>query len=218
VADPPSRPGHPGPADAGAVPPDVARFVLVRHGETEYNRQGRWQGAGSDPPLNDRGREQARNLATALARVPFDALYSSDLDRALETAHILGASHGLVPRVLEGLREMSHGAWEGKTVEEILDTWPDEYQAFESDPRNVPRPRGDSYGDLAARVWPLLDRLADRHRGERVLVVTHGGPIRLVLSDLTGTPLTEREKLGVDNGSWFVVEKASGAWRVAESL
>lgn len=157
-------------------------------------------------------------MATALARIPFDALYSSDLDRALETAHILGASHGLVPRVLEGLREMSHGAWEGKTVEEILDTWPDEYQAFESDPRNVPRPQGDSYGDLAARVWPLLDRLADRHRGERVLVVTHGGPIRLVLSDLTGTPLTEREKLGVDNGSWFVVEKASDAWRVAESL
>src|SRR5687768_2543014 len=111
VADPPSRAGHRGSADARAVPPDVARFALVRHGETEYNRQGRWQGAGSDPPLNDRGREQARRVATALARVPFDALYSSDLDRALETAHILTASHGLVPRVLGGLREMSHGAW-----------------------------------------------------------------------------------------------------------
>ena len=202
-------------ADPG---PDVARFVLVRHGETEYNRQGRWQGAGSDPPLNDRGRQQARAVDAALAEVPFDALYSSDLDRALETARILGASRGLKPRVLEGLREMSHGAWEGKTFPEILDTWADEYQRFESDPRNVRRPEGDSYSDLAARVWPLLDRLADRHRGKRALVVTHGGPIRLVLSDLTGTPLTERDRLGVDNGTWFVVEKAGAAWRVGDGL
>lgn len=197
---------------------ESTRLVLVRHGETDYNRDGRWQGADSDPPLDDRGRGQAREVGEALAGVPFTALYSSDLERALESARIIGEAVGLEPRVLEGLREMSHGAWEGKTREEILETWPDEYALFESDPWNVSRPEGDSYRDLAERIWPLLDRLAERHQGERILVVTHGGPIRLVLSELAGTPLTERDRLGVENGSWFVIEKAGGAWCLADAL
>lgn len=197
---------------------EAARFVLVRHGETAYNREGRFQGADSDPPLTARGREQARAVADELEGVDFDALYTSDLLRAIETAQVLAEAVGVTPRVLEGLREMSHGEWEGKTKAEILDTWPEEHAAFEEDPRGVARPGGDSYGDLAERVWPVLERLADRHRGERVLVVTHGGPIRLVLSDVTGTPLTRRDSLGVDNGRWFVVEKDGDTWRVAEGL
>ena len=192
---------------------DTARFVLLRHGETEYNREGRWQGSESDPPLTARGRRQAREVAEDLAGAEFDALYTSHLERAVETARVLAEAFGLQPRVLEGLREMSHGHWEGKTLAEILETWPDEHAAFEADPRGVRRPGGDSYGDLAARVWPLLDSLADRHRGKSVLVVTHGGPIRLVLCDVTATPLTERGRLGVDNGRWFVVEKAGDRWR-----
>jgi broad specificity phosphatase PhoE len=200
------------------VADDTARFVLVRHGETPFNREGRFQGADSDPPLTPRGREQAQAVAEELEGVDFDALYTSDLLRAIETAQVLAETVGVAPRVLEGLREMSHGEWEGKTKAEILETWPEVHAAFEEDPRGVARPGGDSYGDLAERVWPLLERLADRHRGERVLVVTHGGPIRLVLSDVTGTPLTQRDKLGVDNGRWFVVEKAGDAWRVAEGL
>ena len=195
---------------------DTARFVLVRHGETDYNREGRWQGSESDPPLTARGRRQAQGVAEELAGAEFDALYTSDLVRAVETARVLAGAFGLQPRVLEGLREMSHGHWEGKTLGEILETWPEEHAAFEADPRGVRRPGGDSYGDLAARVWPLLDSLADRHPGESILVVTHGGPIRLVLCDVTGTPLTERNQLGVDNGRWFVVEKSGEGWRVGE--
>lgn len=200
----------------GSLPPDTTRLVLVRHGETEYNREGRWQGSESDPPLTPRGHQQAASVAEALAGQNFDALYTSDLLRAIETSRVLAGELGLQPRVVEGLRELSHGAWEGKTLEEILETWPEEYADFQADPREVSRPGGESYGDLSERVWPLLERLADRHPGERVLVVTHGGPIRLVLSDLLGVPLTERDKLGVDNGSWFVIERQGGAWRVAD--
>lgn len=200
------------------VPDDVARVVLVRHGETDYNREGRWQGAGSDPPLNEQGRVQARQIARDLARVPFIGLYTSDLERARETARIIGEVLGLEPRVLEGLGEMSHGAWEGKTLPAILEAWGDAYRTFEADPWNERRPEGDSYGDLAERVWPALDALANRHRGERALVITHGGPIRLVLSELTGTPLTRRDELGVDNGTWFAVEKHGPDWRLADSL
>lgn len=195
---------------------DVARLVLVRHGETEYNRDGRWQGSGSDSPLTERGVEQARTAASSLAGVPFDALYASSLARAVETARVLAGALGLEVRVDEGLRELAHGSWEGKTMEEVLDAWPEEHAALESDPWSVPRPGGESYRELAERLWPVLDRFADRHAGGRVLVVTHGGPIRLVLAELSGIPLTRRDRLGVDNGRWFAVERAAGAWRLGE--
>ena len=196
----------------------MTRLVLLRHGETEYNREGRWQGSGSDPSLTERGVEQARAAAAALEGVRFDAVYASDLVRAVETARIVAAALGLSVQMEEGLREMAHGAWEGKSVEEVLATWPEEHAALEADPWSVGRPGGESYRDLAARLWPVLDGIADRHPGGRVLAVTHGGPIRLVLSQLTGTPLTRRDRLGVDNGRWFAVERARGAWRLAESL
>lgn len=196
----------------------MTRLVLLRHGETEYNREGRWQGSGSDPSLTERGVEQARAAAAALEVVRFDALYASDLVRAVETARVVAAALGLPVQIEPGLRELAHGAWEGKSTEEVLGTWPEEHAALETDPWNVPRPGGDSYRDLATRLWPVLDALADRHEGGRVLAVTHGGPIRLVLSQITGTPLTRRDRLGVDNGRWFAVERADGAWRLAETL
>jgi len=116
-----------------------------------------------------------------------------------------------------GLREASHGAWEGLTLPEILAGWAAQYAAFEEDPMNVNRPGGDSYGDLAERVWPVLEEIAQRHAGSEVLVVTHGGPIRLVLSRVTGIPLTHRDRLDVTNASWFVVEgTADGGWRLVE--
>ena len=201
---------------AGELAPDVTRLVLVRHGETEYNRDERWQGSGSDSPLTERGMEQARTAARSLAGVLFDALYASSLVRAVETAHVLAGALGLEVRVDDGLRELAHGSWEGKTMEEVLDSWPEEHAALESDPWNVPRPGGESYRELAERLWPVLDRFADRHAGGRVLVVTHGGPIRLVLAELSGTPLTRRDRLGVDNGRWFAVERCAGAWRLAD--
>lgn len=195
--------------------PEVARIVLLRHGETEWNREDRWQGSGSDVPLNDRGRAQAAEVADVLAaRDPCSALYSSDLRRALETARIVGERLGLEVRTDPAFREMSHGHWEGKTKAEILEIWAAEYHAFESDPRRVRRPGGDSYGDLARRLWPALDRLADRHPGERIVLVTHGGPIRLVLADILERPLSERDAFGVTNGSWFEVEKRESGWRL----
>ncbi|MDX1623688.1 MAG: histidine phosphatase family protein [Gemmatimonadota bacterium] len=193
-----------------------SRILLVRHGETEWNREDRWQGSGSDVPLNDRGRNQAREVAEAISGRDASALYSSDLQRALETARIVGDRLGLEPRVDSAFREMNHGHWEGRTKAEILEGWSAEYHAFEADPRGVRRPGGDSYGDLADRLWPALEEVADRHRAARAIVVTHGGPIRLVLADVLGRPLAERDAFGVDNGSWFEVERSGAGWRVLE--
>lgn len=199
------------------VAPDATRLVLVRHGQTEYNREGRWQGQGTDLPLTATGREQAEAVAGELADrygpACLAALYTSDLRRALETARILAARLGLEPRVDPALREMDHGLFEGRTKAEILARWPEAYAAFEADPRHVRRPEGDSYGDLAARIWPALERIAARHRGERAVVVSHGGPIRLVLARVLDRPLVERGDFGVTNAAWFVVEESDGEWR-----
>lgn len=195
--------------------PATARLILVRHGETTFNHEGRWQGSGSDPPLNDRGRLQAQELARQLAGRRLAALYTSPQRRARETAIILGSQVGLEPHIVAALHELAHGEWEGKTQAEVLARWPDAYRAYESAPLETPRPGGESYADLAERLWPALEALAARHRGHEILAVTHGGPIRLVLSRVLGRPLTERHLFGVDNGSAFAIEEAGGCWSLA---
>lgn len=209
--------GTPDPGDTPAAFPQrgTARFLFVRHGETDFNREGRWQGAGSNPPLNEKGRLQAEELARQLAGRSVLALYTSPQRRARETAVIVGACLGLEPRLVDALHELDHGQWEGRTQAEVLARWPEAYHAYEAAPWDTPRPGGESYEELGKRLWPALERLADRHRGEEIVIVTHGGPIRLVLSRVLGRPLTERHLFGVDNASVFAVEESGGQWRRA---
>jgi broad specificity phosphatase PhoE len=207
-------------SDLGAVPPDQARIVLVRHGRTEYNREGRWQGSGSDVPLDDAGRAEAARVAESLVE-RFDgqlaAVYTSDLERARETARIVAARLGLQALDEPALRELSHGRWEGLTHAEVENRWPHEHAAYQADPYHVRRGGGDSYEDLEARLWPALERLAERHHGERIVAVSHGGPIRLALSGIVERPLTDRDALGVVNGAWFEVSRSSAGWSLEAS-
>lgn len=207
-------------ADPGVVPPAQTHIVLVRHGQTEYNREGRWQGSGSDVPLDEVGRAEAARVAAALAE-RFDgwieAVYTSDLERARETARIVAARFGLETVDEPGLRELSHGRWEGFTHAEVEERWPGEHAAYQADPYHVRRGGGDSYEDLAARLWPALERLADRHRGQRIVAVSHGGPIRLALSRILDRPLADRDALGVLNGSWFEVSRSPAGWSLEAS-
>lgn len=199
---------------------DSARVVLVRHGETDYNRQDRWQGSASDVPLNERGRAQARAVAAALAEA-FDgrvsAAYTSDLRRARETATILAARLDVPVREEPALRELSHGRWEGRTHAEVRELWPRDYAVYEADPYGTRRGGGDSYADLEERLWPALERMARSHPGQRVLAVSHGGPIRLALSRILELPLTEREALGVTNGAWFEIARVADEWSLTRS-
>jgi broad specificity phosphatase PhoE len=158
----------------------MTTLLLARHGETDWNREGRWQG-WADPPLNDLGRSQARELAEQLRATPFDAVYSSDLARAVETAEILAADHG-VPIVLDrDLREIDIGSWSGLTRAEIMERFPD-----------GKRPDGETHEQQATRVRAAVTRIAKAHPGGRVLVVGHGGTIRSihdVISDLPYHPV-----------------------------
>jgi broad specificity phosphatase PhoE len=154
----------------------VTTLLLTRHGETDWNAERRWQGH-SDPPLNERGREQARELAAALDGV--DVIYSSDLARARETADILAERLGLEVRLDPRLRERSFGAWEGQTWEELEELDGDALQQWMAGETHGPDD-AEPYEEFSRRVDSFLDEVLRRHPTERVLVVGHGGSIRAI--------------------------------------
>lgn len=143
----------------------MTTILLARHGETDWNRAGRFQG-WADPPLNELGRAQARELAARLADDPFDAVYSSDLRRAHETALIVAEPHGVPVIADRGLREVDVGSWSGLTRQEIDERFP-----------GHERHDGETREAHTERVVGALERIARSHRGERILVVSHGGSL-----------------------------------------
>jgi probable phosphoglycerate mutase len=163
----------------------VTTILLARHGETDWNRDGIWQG-WADPPLNEAGRAQARELAEQLQPVPFDAVYSSDLKRAHETAEIVAAPHG-VPIVADpGLREIDVGSWSGLTRAEIEERFPD-----------GGRPDGETREQHAARVLAAVEQIARDHLGGRILLVTHGGTMRALHGHVSEEPAHPVANCGV---------------------
>lgn len=183
-----------------------ALLYLMRHGETDWNREGRFQGQ-TDVPLNDRGRDQARDLARRVAAVPLAALYTSDLSRAAETAQIVaGAFPGLPVYPDPRLREVHAGSLAGLTLAEVRVRYPAWWSAAADDTGDVRPPGGESFGDQAARVVAALDAIAARHPGQAVGVVTHGGAIRAAICHALGLPLAHRNRLVLDNCGVTVIE------------
>jgi broad specificity phosphatase PhoE len=160
----------------------VTTLILVRHGETDWNAQHRWQGH-SDTALNEAGREQARRLASELE--PVDALYSSDLARARETAEIIAERLGLEIRLDPRLRERGFGSWEGRTSEEIEVSFPEEQQRWRGG-IGAGAHDAEQFEAFAARVGSFVDDVVPRHADEDVLVVSHGGTIRVIHALATG--------------------------------
>jgi len=157
-------------------------FFLIRHGETDWNMQGRWQGH-TDIALNAIGQTQAQRLAERLRDedVRFDMIYSSDLKRAWETASILGATLDLVPQPLPELREIDVGGWSGLTHAEVLARDPDLVARLESGEDVRRGGTGERFADLYRRVVGAAERLAAERRDGRLMLVTHGGPVRALL-------------------------------------
>lgn len=183
----------------------MTTILLARHGETDWNREGRFQGH-ADPPLNRTGRAQAVDLSVALMAEQLAAVYSSPLRRALETAEVLAASHGLEPVPVDDLREVDVGSWSGLTRAEVEERFPAQFarwldygQGWED---------GETYEDMGRRAVDALLGLAAAHDGERVLAVTHGGPIRAAFAFADGTTHAEARRLGPRIGNTFVAELA----------
>ena len=159
----------------------MTTIFLVRHGETDWNLERRFQGH-ADRPLNETGRAQAAALAESLDGEDLTAVYTSPLQRASQTAAIVAARLGLDPRPLEALREIHVGDWEGLTVDEVKERYPEQASM---DWRSG-WPGGETYDELGARVLPALLVLANEHPDARVLAVTHAGPVRAALASAMG--------------------------------
>ncbi|HEX2273754.1 MAG TPA: histidine phosphatase family protein [Acidimicrobiales bacterium] len=178
-------------------------LLLVRHGQSTWNAEGRWQG-WSDPPLSELGREQAEDAAGDLHHLDITGVVSSDLARARDTAEILAAALDLgAPLVDRDLREYDVGDWEGLTRPEIERGWPDQLASWREG-RLLATPGGETRAHFVTRVVGALGRAARRpDLGDTVLVVTHGGVIRAA-EQVSGT---ERSAV-IENlaGRWFTVD------------
>ena len=170
----------------------MATILLARHGESDWNRDRRWQGH-ADRPLTDLGREQARALADRLAVTELDAVYSSDLERARETAAIVAESHELSVRELSDLREVDVGSWSGLTRAEAEERYPNAFRRWTEGEEGWDD--GETYEQLSERVVGALLTIAARHPRDRVLLVAHGGSIRAVHAAALGVDVHEYRRI-----------------------
>ncbi len=180
----------------------MTTILLARHGETDWNRDFRFQGH-ADPPLNEVGRAQAAKLSATLAAEALAAVYSSPSRRALQTAEVVAAAHGLEPVEVEALREVDVGSWEGLTRSEIEKRFPQQYARWLEGGQGWND--GETYEQMGVRVVAALLELAAAHVGEGILAVTHGGPIRAAFAFANGTTHTEERRRGPAIDNAFVV-------------
>jgi alpha-ribazole phosphatase len=189
-----------------AAPPP-ARLVLVRHGETEWNVERRYQGH-RDSPLTERGHWQTRQVATRLARTPIAAVYASDLPRTMTTAAPIAAAHGQSVTSAPAMREANFGAYEGCTFAELVEQHGEIVQRWWHDPLTLAPPGGETLVDVQTRVAGFLGQLAARHAGETVIIVGHGGSVRAAVIDVLQMDARRFRSLRTDNGGLTVIECA----------
>src|SRR5512142_825206 len=154
-----------------SYPESVTTLLLVRHGETDWNSDGRVQGH-LDVPLNAAGRAQAARLADILASVPIDAIYTSDLSRASETASAIAARHGLAVHPDPGLRERLFGAWQGLSLDEVAVRFPEQYRLHREGAEFAPA-GSEAFQQFQDRVCAAVERIADANEGRTVVITTH---------------------------------------------
>lgn len=172
--------------------------LLVRHGATDWNLQGRCQGA-TDRELNAVGIRQAEEIAATLTRESIHAIYSSDLKRAQQTAQLISRPHNLPVRIEQDVRELDHGALEGLTFNEIKDSYPDFIQRWRAEPAEIRVPGGERLIDVAERAWKGLNRIVERHpAAQTIVVVSHNFPILGIVCRVTGTHLNHYRTFHVD--------------------
>lgn len=179
----------------------MVHLVLIRHGQTEWNAIGRWQGQ-ADPPLNDTGRAQACKTALELKGHQVDALVSSDLLRARQTAEIIGETLGLEVELEPRLREVNLGYWQGLYSNEIRARWPEEMRLWLEQPLAIRPPDGESIHELADRVLAAANDIAADYAGQRVGLVTHELPIAIIVTRVDGIPLDQLRAHMPPNAAW----------------
>lgn len=175
-------------------------LLLVRHGESTWNAIGRYQGQ-QNPPLSERGERQAAAAADALRGTKFDAIVSSPLQRAHQTAHAIAAPHGLPVRTDGRLTEINHGAWEGMPVPEVIARWPELTAQWKTDPTDVQMSGGEHFRAVVTRTRAWLADAQYTEKDATVLAASHDVILRILLADAQGLPLQRIWDFRLDNAA-----------------
>jgi alpha-ribazole phosphatase len=163
---------------------------LIRHGQTEWNAEGRYTGQ-SDIPLNEHGRAQAQALAEKLQACPPEVIVSSDLQRARETAEVIATACQLPLYTDPRLREINQGVWEGLFFPEIQSRFAQEFAARQANPLEVSAPGGETVGEVQKRVLTAVAQIVQQYHGRRVAIVAHGLVLALIKAHCTDYPITQ---------------------------
>ncbi|MGQ0792588.1 MAG: histidine phosphatase family protein [Deltaproteobacteria bacterium] len=188
-------------------------LILVRHGETEWNRLSRCQGF-SDVELNDTGRLQAQALASSLRGETIAAVYSSDLIRAMDTARATAQYHNLPLNTDSDLREMNQGDLEGLTFVEIKERYAELLDAWRKNPESVNLPGGESLGEVQARAWRAISKIYQKHPRQTVIAVSHNFTIMTLLCKFTGVGIDAFGTFKLAAASKTVVDFQNGGYKV----
>jgi phosphoserine phosphatase len=188
-------------------------LILIRHGETEWNRVGRCQGF-ADVDLNNNGKRQIEELAKSLRNESISAVYSSDLKRAADTAKAIAEYHKLSVDFDPDLREMNQGDLEGLTFVEIRERYAQLLNEWGENPQGVRLPGGESLKELQERAWRAIERIYKRHTQETVVVVSHQFTISILLCKFTGVGLEEFRKFKLKAASKNIILLRNGHFNV----
>ncbi|MBX0329030.1 histidine phosphatase family protein [Oscillochloris sp. ZM17-4] len=182
------------------------RMIIVRHGESEWNRIHRYQGQ-ADSALSELGLRQAEALGERLKNEQIDYIYSSRLQRAARTAQAIAAHHSATPfEYADELLEISHGEWEGKFIDEITARYSEGLREWREHPTRSQMPGGESFSNVLKRTMDFQERAFAKHRDETILVSTHDVIVKILVADSLGMDMDRINRIWVTNASISVIE------------
>ncbi len=191
----------------------MVRIILVRHGETNWNLQGRYQGQ-EDTRLSEKGFLQAQLLAKGLEKVHIDACVSSPLKRSLLTCKTCAALHKLPVTVDGRIIEINHGTWEGELAGDIEARYPEEFKLWHTAPHKVQMPGGENLEDVRRRSREAFDSYAAEYDGKTILVAAHDAVNKAIICDILGLDMSRFWSIKQDNACINVLECNNGEWRL----
>lgn len=180
-------------------------FILIRHGETPWTKQKRYQGS-TDVPLNACGRSQVRRFVREVSRYRPDVIFSSSLTRCIESAEILGAELKMKPKIDPRLNEISFGTWEGKTADELVREHNKSYDRWIKGGLVTPQD-GETVASLRGRIKSFIGDCLRKYDNQKIIIVTHGGAMRMFFIELLGLPVKSAFKFRIDPGTMTVIGK-----------
>ncbi len=188
-------------------------LILIRHGETDWNRIGRCQGV-ADIVLNENGKKQARELAHSLRDHNIKAIYSSDLKRAHETAQHIAEHHNITVQLEPGLQEMNQGDLEGLSFPDIRDRYAEVLKQWRESPETLRLPSGESLVEVQNRAWRVFEKVHQNHIGETVVAVSHNLTIITLLCKITGVGLKGFRDFHIEATSKNIIISEDGSLRI----